>query len=147
MLYLWLKAAHVFFVVSWFAGLFYLPRIYVNLAMVPAGSTLEYDRLLGMARRLKRFMQPLLAGTWVFGLALLFANGMEGFGVWMKQYWLHAKLAIVLVLSAYDGYCGALLRDFTARRNQRSHVWYRFFNEIPAVALLAVVILVVVKPF
>lgn len=147
MLYLWLKAAHLFFVVSWFAGLFYLPRIYVNLAMVAPANRSEYERLLGMAVRLKRFMLPLLLGTWVFGIAILFTNGFEGFAVWMKQYWLHAKLGLVVLLTGYDGYCSHLLGDFSARRNNRSHVWYRWFNEIPALILLLVVILVVVKPF
>ena len=147
MLYLWIKAAHLFFVISWFTGLFYLPRIYVNLAMVAPANRSEYERLLGMAVRLKRFMLPLLLGTWGFGIAILFTNGFEGFVVWMKQYWLHAKLGLVVVLTGYDGYCSRLLGDFSAKRNHRSHVWYRWFNEIPALILVLVVILVVVKPF
>lgn len=147
MLFLWLKAAHVFFVISWFAGLFYLPRIFVNLAAVAPDSVAERDRLLGMALRLKRFMIPLMLGTWVFGLAMIFSAGGEGVSMWMQQGWLHAKLALVLGLTAYDGYCRKLLRDFEQQRNTRSHVWYRWFNEIPAVALLIVVWLVVLKPF
>ena len=147
MLYLWLKAIHIFFVVSWFAGLFYLPRIYVNLASTSPDSTQEYERLLGMAQRLKRFMIPLLIGTWLFGLAIIFANGTAAAGHWMGQGWLHAKILLVLILTGYDGYCKKLLRDFAARRNTRSHVWFRWFNEVPAALLLLIVILVVVKPF
>lgn len=146
MLYLWLKAIHIFFVISWFAGLFYLPRIFVNLAQVPQAGE-ERARLLGMARRLKRFMVPLLAGTWIFGLAIVFSNGMDSASVWFKQGWLHAKLLLVIVLSGYDGYCKKLLRDFEAGRNTKSHVWFRWFNEVPAALLLVIVILVVVKPF
>lgn len=147
MLYLWLKAAHIFFVISWFAGLFYLPRIFVNLAAVKPVDTAEYERLLGMARRLKRFMLPLLLGTWIFGVAITLANGLEGFEVWIRQVWLLVKLALVLVLTVYDGYCSMLLRDFATRANTRSHVWYRWFNEVPALLLVVIVILVVVKPF
>jgi len=147
MLYLWLKAIHVFFVVSWFAGLFYLPRIFVNLAMVPADSTAEYDRLVAMARKLKRFMMPLMIGTWLLGIAIILSNGMEAAGFWFKQGWLHAKLLLVLLLTGYDGYCSKILRDFQHRQNKRSHVWFRIFNELPALALLFIVILVITKPF
>ncbi|MCX9157457.1 CopD family protein [Niveibacterium sp. 24ML] len=147
MMYMWLKAFHAFFVVSWFAGLFYLPRIFVNLAMVPADSHAERERLLLMARKLKRFMLPLMIGTWIFGLAMIFYGGKEAAYGWMSQGWLHAKLFIVLLLTGYDGYCSRLLRDFAAGRNTKSHVWFRVFNELPALALLFVVILVIVKPF
>lgn len=146
-MYLWFKAFHIFFVVGWFAGLFYLPRIFVNLATVPAGSSAERTRLLAMAARLKRFMIPLMLGTWIFGLAMIFSGGLEAAGMWMKQGWLHAKLFIVLLLTGYDGYCKRLLRDFQQGRNRRSHVWYRVFNEVPAAGLLLVVLLVVLKPF
>ncbi len=147
MLFLWLKAIHVFFVVSWFAGLFYLPRIFVNLAMVPADSTAERARLLAMAAKLKRFMLPLMLGTWLLGIAILFSNGLDAVGFWFKQGWLHAKLLLVILLSGYDGYCGKLLRDFQQQRNEHSHVWFRVFNELPALALLFIVILVITKPF
>ena len=146
MLYLWLKALHVFFVISWFAGLFYLPRIYVNLAAVPVDNRAEYERLLGMAQRLKRFMLPLMLGTWLFGLSITFSTGVSGLAFWWAQHWLHAKLLLVLILSGYDGYCSVLLRAFREGRNTRSHVWYRWFNEVPALLLLVIVILVVVKP-
>jgi putative membrane protein len=140
---LWLKTFHVFFVISWFAGLFYLPRIFVNLAQVPQAGA-ERERLLGMATRLKRFMGPLMGGTWLFGLALVYAYGLE----WFKHSpWLHAKLVLVIVLSGYDGYCKKLLRDFQNDSNRRSHTWYRWFNEVPALLLLLILILVIVKPF
>ncbi|HEX5127297.1 MAG TPA: CopD family protein [Rhodocyclaceae bacterium] len=152
MFFLWLKAIHVFFVVSWFAGLFYLPRLFVNLAQVPPGNSAERDRLLGMATRLKRFMLPLMLGTWVFGILLITsgANGIfnaEAFKHWMEQGWLHAKLLLVVLLTGYDGYCKKLLRDFQQNRNTKSHVWFRWFNELPAAVLLLILILVIVKPF
>ncbi|MDC7713181.1 CopD family protein [Vogesella sp. LYT5W] len=138
MTYLYIKAFHLFFVVSWFAGLFYLPRLYVNLALAEPGK--EYDRLLLMAYKLFRFMTPLAVLALVFGLVLWLGYGVSG-------GWLHAKLALVAVLVGYHGYCYRLLQDFVQQRNRRSHVWFRFFNEVPVLLLLAVLILVVVKPF
>lgn len=146
MLYLWMKAIHVFFVVGWFAGLFYLPRIFVNLAQIPHGSN-EYLRLIGMAQRLKRFMLILMVGTLVFGSAIMLSNGLEGFSFWLMQKWLWLKLVLVLGLFAYDGYCSVLLREFAQGRNQRNHVWYRWFNEVPTFILLFICILAIVKPF
>ena len=137
---LWLKAFHIFFVTSWFAGLFYLPRIFVNLAMVPADSIAERERLLLMARKLYRFMTPLGVLAVVLGLWLWFGFGFSG-------GWLHAKTALVLLLIGYHAWCGRLLAGFAAGRNVRSHVWIRFFNEAPVLVLLAVVLLVVLKPF
>lgn len=138
MAYLYLKAFHIFFVVAWFAGLFYLPRIYVNLAMAQPG--VEYDRLLLMAHKLLRFMTPLGVLAVLLGLWLMFGYGIGG-------GWLHAKLTLVAGLIGYHGYCGKLLADFRSGHNRRSHVWFRVFNELPVLVLLAVVILVVVKPF
>ncbi|KMJ47988.1 membrane protein [Vogesella sp. EB] len=138
MTYLYIKAFHLFFVVSWFAGLFYLPRLYVNLALAEPGK--EYDRLLLMAYKLFRFMTPLAVLALVFGLVLWLGYGVSG-------GWLHAKLTLVTVLVGYHGYCYKLLQDFVQQRNRRSHVWFRFFNEVPVLLLLAVLILVVVKPF
>ncbi len=137
-MYLTLKALHIFFVTSWFAGLFYLPRIFVNLAM--AQSDAETQRLLLMAGKLYRFMTPLSLLALALGLVLWLGFGISG-------AWLHAKLTLVLLLIGYQHYCGRLMRDFAAGRNRRSHVWFRVFNEIPAVLLLAIVLLVVVKPF
>ncbi|QQX83884.1 CopD family protein [Cupriavidus necator] len=139
---LWVKALHIVFVVSWFAGLFYLPRIFVNLAMeTDAAST---QRLLLMARKLFRFMTMLAVPAVVFGLWLYLGYGI---GRGAGQGWMHAKLVLVLVLIGYHHGCGVLLRKFEAGRNTRSHKFYRWFNELPVLVLLAVVILVVVKPF
>ena len=137
--YLEMKALHIFLVTSWFAGLFYLPRIFVNLAMVPADSVAERDRLLLMAGKLYRFMTPIGYVALLSGLWLWLAVGLNG-------TWLYLKLALVTGLVGYNHYCRHLLRDFQGGRNTRSHVWYRWFNEVPAIALLIVVFLVVLKP-
>ena len=137
---LWVKSFHIFFVVAWFAGLFYLPRIFVNLAMVPADSVAERERLLLMAKKLYKFVTPIGLLAVVFGLWLWFGFGFAG-------GWLHVKTALVVLLLGYHFFCARLLADFAAGRNARSHVWYRFFNELPVLLLLAIVILVVVKPF
>lgn len=134
---LWIKAFHIFFVVSWFAGLFYLPRIFVNLAMATGAE--ERARLLLMARKLYRFVTPIGALALVFGTWLWLGFGFSGI-------WLHIKLALVLFLVGYHFYCGKLLREFEQGANLRSHVWFRVFNEAPVLALLAIVILVTVKP-
>ncbi|EXI66477.1 MAG: putative membrane protein [Candidatus Accumulibacter adjunctus] len=134
------KVLHLWMVVSWFAGLFYLPRIFVNLAMVPAGSEAERQRLLLMAGKLYRFMTPIGVLAIALGLWLWFGFGFGG-------GWLHAKTALVLLLVAYHAYCGRLLRDFAAGRNRHGHVWYRWFNELPVLLLLAATYLAVVKPF
>jgi putative membrane protein len=137
---LWIKALHIVFVASWFAGLFYLPRIFVNLAMEtePAANA----RLLLMARKLFRFMTILAVPALCFGLWLYL-----GYGIGQQQGWMHAKLGIVLLLIVYHIACGRLLKRFERGENVHPHRWYRFFNELPVLALLAVVILVVVKPF
>jgi len=136
---LWTKAFHIVFVVSWFAGLFYLPRIFVNLAMVPADSHAERQRLLLMAGKLYRFVTPIGVLAIGFGLWLWFGYGFAG-------GWLHAKVALVAVLAAYHIWCGRLLADFAANRSTRNHVWFRFFNELPVLVLVAICILTVVKP-
>lgn len=138
MTYLYVKAFHLFFVVSWFAGLFYLPRLFVNLAMAEDGR--DRDRLLLMSGKLYRFMTPLGVLALAFGLWLWLGFGFSG-------GWLHAKLTLVAGLVAYHGYCRKLLADFVAGRNARSHKWYRVFNEVPVLVLLACILLVVVKPF
>jgi len=137
---LWIKAFHIVFVTSWFAGLFYLPRIFVNLAMVPADSRAERERLLLMSRKLYRFITPLGLLAIGLGFWLWFGYGFGG-------GWLHAKTALVIGLVAYHAWCGMLLADFSAGRSRKSHVWFRFFNEVPVLALVAICILVVVKPF
>ena len=137
---LWVKSLHIVFVTSWVAGLFYLPRILVNLAMVPAGSDAERARLLLMARKLYRFMGPLMVLALAFGIWLWLGWGFGG-------GWMHAKLALVVVLVGYHHVCGAMVNRFERGENARSHVWYRWFNEAPVLLLVATVILVVVKPF
>lgn len=139
MTYLYLKAFHLFFVVSWFAGLFYLPRLYVNLAMIEHGSA-EHSRLILMSQKLLRFMTPLGVLALLTGLSLMLGFGING-------GWLHAKLTLVAGLIGYHGYCFKLQRDFAANHNRKSHVWFRVFNELPVLVLLAVIILVIVKPF
>jgi protoporphyrinogen IX oxidase len=140
---LWVKALHIVMVTSWFAGLFYLPRLFVNLAMLDAQSpAAERARLLLMARKLYRFMGPLMLLTLLFGLWLWL-----GFGIGKSAGWMHAKLLAVLALMVYHIFCGKLLRDFEENSNQRTHVWYRWFNEAPVLLLFITVVLVVVKPF
>jgi len=135
---LWLKAFHIIMVVSWFAGLFYLPRLFVNHAMTTDSATSE--RLKIMERKLYRFMTPLSILALVSGIWLWLGFGITG-------GWMHAKLALVVALIGYHLYCGKLVNAFRDDRNQRSHVFYRWFNEFPVLVLTAVVILVVVKPF
>lgn len=135
---LWVKSLHLVFVTAWFAGLFYLPRILVNLAL--EDNAAARTRLLTMARKLYRFMLPLSILALLFGLWLWLGYGITG-------AWLHAKLVLVVLLIGYHYACGSLLRKFEQGRNTRSHVWYRWFNEVPVILLLLVVILVVVKPF
>ncbi|KAA0182053.1 CopD family protein [Cupriavidus gilardii] len=139
---LWVKSLHIVFVVSWFAGLFYLPRIFVNLAMETDPAAVA--RLLAMARKLLRFMTMLAIPALAFGLWLYLGYGI---GRGPGQGWMHAKLALVLVLLGYHHGCAVLLRKFEAGRNTRSHRFYRWFNELPVLVLLAIVVLVVVKPF
>ena len=144
---LWVKAFHIIFVTSWFAGLFYLPRIYVNLAMVPAGpeGQAERDRLLLMSRKLYRFMGPLMVLALVLGLWLwlYYGIGLGGEG----NGWMHAKLVVVVALLGYHHILGRQLKRFAEGQNPHSHIWYRWFNELPVLLLLAAVVLVVVKPF
>lgn len=137
---LWIKAFHIIFVTSWFAGLFYLPRILVNLAMLAPDAQAERARLLLMARKLYRFMMPLMLLALILGLWLWLGYGITG-------GWMHAKLALVVGLIGYHHMCGGMIRRFERGENRHSHVWYRWFNEVPVLVLIAVVLLVVLKPF
>lgn len=137
---LWVKTLHIVFVVSWFAGLFYLPRIFVNLAMVPTESVSERNRLLLMATKLYRFMTPIGILAVTLGFALWFVFGFSG-------GWLHTKTVLTLALIGYHLYCGSLLRQFSAGSVERGHVWFRWFNELPVIILLIAVWLVIFKPF
>ena len=135
-----LKALHVFFVIAWFAGVFYLPRIFVNLAMVPQDSPAERERLLLMSGKLYAFMTPLGILSLVFGTWLWLGFGFEG-------QWLNLKLALVALIVVYHAYCGKLLVALRLGRCRKSHVWFRFFNEVPVLVLFAVCFLVILKPF
>jgi protoporphyrinogen IX oxidase len=135
---LWVKTFHLLFVISWFAGLFYLPRILVNLAV--EDNETSYARLLLMARKLYRFMTILAVPALTFGLWLWLGYGISG-------GWMHAKLVLVVLLIGYHHACGSLLKKFEQKRNTRSHVWFRWFNEVPVLVLFATLILVVLKPF
>lgn len=137
---LWVKAFHIVFVASWFAGLFYLPRIFVNIAMVTPGSVAERERLLLMARKLLRFTTLLALPALGLGLWLWLGWGFGG-------GWLHAKLLVVLLVIGYHHSCAVLLRQLQANTCRRSHRWFRFYNEAPVLLLIAAVVLVVVKPF
>jgi putative membrane protein len=139
---LWIKSLHIVFFTSWFAGLFYLPRILVNLAQET--DTAATQRLLLMARKLYRFMWILALPTIVFGAWLWLGYGI---GKGPGNGWLHAKLLLVIFVIGYHHACGSLLKKFESGANTRSHAWFRWFNEIPVILLLAIVILVVVKPF
>jgi putative membrane protein len=137
---LWVKAFHIVFVASWFAGLFYLPRLFVNLAMVPADSHAERERLLLMARKLYRFASFLMVPAVALGLWLWLGFGISG-------GWMHVKLLLVVLVLGYHHACRSLLRKFETFGNQRSERWFRVFNETSVLLFAAIVVLVVVKPF
>ena len=139
---LWIKAFHIIFVASWFAGLFYLPRIFVNLAVVPTESHAERERLLLMARRLYRFTSLLMIPAVALGLYLWLAN-RAAFG----GGWLHLKVVLVVFVIGYHHMCRALLAKFERFENRRSERWFRVFNESAVLLFSAIVVLVVVKPF
>ena len=136
---LWVKALHIVFMVIWFAGLFYLPRLFVYHAQ--SEDRVSIERFKVMERKLFiGIMTPGAVLTILFGVWLWLGWGFSG-------GWLHAKLALVAVLAGYHVWCGMLVSDFKHERNTKSHVWLRWFNEFPVLILFAVVILVVVKPF
>lgn len=141
---LWIKAFHIVFVASWFAGLFYLPRIFVNMAMVAPGSVAESERLLLMARKLMRFTTLLAVPALVLGMLLWLYYGI---GLGPGNGWMHAKLAVVVLALGYHHACGVLLRKLANGTSRRSHVWFRWFNEVPVLLLTVAVVLVIVKPF
>ena len=140
-MYLWIKAFHIIAVITWFAGLFYLPRLFVYHAT--ADDRLSLERFKVMERKLYRgIMTPSMLVAVALGLWMVMLQ--PGF---LEQAWLHAKLTLVALIIAYHFSCGALLRTFAADRNTRSHVFYRWFNEAPVLVLIAIVLLVVLKPF
>jgi len=139
---LWVKAFHVIFMVTWFAGLFYLPRLFVYHAM--ADDQISIDRFKIMERKLfYGIMTPGGLITLVLGMWMLFDYALEWYA---SMYWLDIKLLLAAILVGYHIYCWKLLQDFRHDRNQHSHVWYRWFNEFPVLLLIAIVILIIVKP-
>jgi putative membrane protein len=140
---LWIKSLHVIFMTTWFAGLFYLPRLFVYHAMTD--DEISNERFKVMERKLfYGIMTPGAILTIVFGLIMLFGYAWQAYS---NMLWLHIKLALVLILVAYHIYCGKLLKDFKHDRNTKSHVFYRWFNEFPVLLLIAIIILVIVRPF
>lgn len=137
---LWIKAFHVIFMVTWFAGLFYLPRLFVYHCEAPGGD--EHARFRVMERKLYAITTIGMVGTWVFALSLIVA-----FPGYLQQGWLHAKILLAVLLSGYHGWLGATRRRFAAGRNTRPARFYRWMNEVPALFLVAMVILAIVKPF
>lgn len=141
MLFLWIKALHIIFVITWMAALFYLPRLFVYHAM--SDDTPSSERFKIMERKLYRgIMTPSMVLATLFGAWLIYL--VPGY---FQMGWLHAKLTFVIGLIGYHFYCRHLMVQFRDDKNTRSHVWFRWFNEVPVIALFAIVILVVVKPF
>ncbi len=143
---LWLKSFHIIFAVTWFAGLFYLPRLFVYHSMLDAAVDKAGDeRFKVMERKLFRgIMTPGAVLTVGFGAWMLAASGWSAY---TSQAWMIVKLVVAAALIGYHAWCGKLVGDFAQGKNRRSHVWYRWFNEAPTVALVAIVILAVVKPW
>ena len=139
---LWLKAFHVIFMVAWFAGIFYLPRLFVNHAETQSKDVAE--QLKGMERRLLFFVTPFAVLTILLGIALISAYGNDWF---ITSKWLHIKITLVTLLVIYHGYCFKLVNIFEQDKNTRSGKFYRIFNEVPVIILFIVIILAYVKPF
>ncbi|WP_260295592.1 CopD family protein [Sedimenticola hydrogenitrophicus] len=139
---MWLKAWHLIFMVTWFAGIFYLPRLFVYHAMTEdeAGNA----RFKMMERKLYYFTTPWMLLTLLFGFWMLYDYAWAAYS---KMGWLHVKLLLIGLLVAYHLYCGRLVKQFARDQNSHSHVWYRWFNEVPVAILIAVVLLAVLKPF
>jgi protoporphyrinogen IX oxidase len=139
--YLWIKAFHVVAVISWMAGMLYLPRLFVYHCNAPQGS-IQSDTFKIMERRLlKAIMTPAMILTWILGLILIWQGG------WIASGWLHAKIALVLLLSGAHGFMSRAVKDFASDRNVRPAKFYRMLNEVPTILMIGIVILVIVKPF
>jgi len=140
---LWYKALHLIFMVTWFSGLFYLPRLFVYHAM--SDDEISIDRFKVMEKKL--FYGIATPGgllTIIFGFCLLVSNGMTSYS---GQLWLSLKMILVAILVLYHIYCFSLLQDFKYNRNKHTHIWYRWFNEVPVLILVGIVLLAVIKPF
>jgi putative membrane protein len=140
-MYLWIKAFHIVAVISWMAGLLYLPRLFVYHTAAAPGSQQARTFEVMEHRLLTYIMTPAMALTWILGIALMLQGGFVAAG------WLHAKLALVLAMSVLHGFLGRWARDFRAGRNAHSQKFFRLINEIPTILMIVIVILVVVKPF
>jgi putative membrane protein len=140
-MYLWLKALHIIFMVSWFAGLFYLPRIFVNIQLTDKAEVKQHLNL--MARKLYRFITPFLFLTLLFGVWMAALN----WDYFKSAGWFHAKMTLILILIGYHFTCGYFRKQLEQEQCQKSHVFFRVFNEAPVLILFAAVILAVVKPF
>ncbi len=142
MLFLWLKAFHIIAVITWMAGIFYLPRLFVYHAA--SEDSVSIERFKVMERKLYRgIMNPSMMVAVALGIWMIALNA----DYYLSQGWMHAKLTLAVLMIGYHIYCGRLLRRFRDDRNERSHVFYRWFNEVPVFLLLGIVILVVVRPF
>lgn len=141
MLYDWIKAVHVMAVISWMAGLFYLPRLMVYHCEAAPGSVQSETFKIMERRLLKAIMNPAMIVTWLAGLYLVWAGG------WYVAPWMHAKFALVLAMSAFHGRCVGWVRDFAEDRNRRAGRYFRIANEVPTLLMIGIVILVIVKPF
>ncbi len=139
---MWLKAWHLIFMVTWFAGLFYLPRLFVYHAMTEDETGNQRFKI--MERKLYYFTLPWMILTLFFGFWMLYEYAWAAYS---SMLWLHIKLGLIALLVVYQLYCGKLMRDFAADHNKHSHIWYRWFNEGPVVILFAVVLLTSLKPF
>lgn len=140
-MYEWIKALHVIAVISWMAGMLYLPRLFVYHCDAPPGSP-QSETFKVMERRLLRaIINPAMAVTWLAGIWLIWKGG------WISSPWLHGKLALAIALSAVHGFFSRWVKDFAADRNTRSSKFYRIINEVPTVLMVGIVILVIVKPF
>lgn len=140
-MYDWLKAFHIISVIAWMAGMLYLPRLFVYHCEAEPGSKQSETFKVMERRLLKAIINPAMIATWVFGLWLAWEGG------WFKAGWLHGKLALVLMLSALHGLLARCVKDFAADKNRHSQKFYRIINEVPAILMVGIVILVVVKPF
>jgi len=139
---LWFKALHLIFMVTWFAGLFYLPRLFVYHAM--SEDQISIDRFKIMERKLYYgIATPGAILTIIFGLGIIFSVGWK---IYMSMLWFHIKLGLLVMLVLYHIFCGKLLNDFKHDRNTHSHVWYRWFNEVPVIFLIAIVLLAILRP-
>lgn len=141
MLYEWIKALHVIAVISWMAGMLYLPRLMVYHCDAPAGSVQSETFKVMERRLLKAIMNPAMIVTWLAGLWLVWAGG------WYLSGWFHAKFALVLLLSGFHGALSRWVKDFAADANRRAPRFYRVANEVPTLLMIGIVILVIVKPF